>query len=154
MLEPSQSSKLKTLQFSTAEIISGLGILCFMISLALPAIKHGSDMLGINCFLIALLGAVTYSPFSFLNERQMMCIASHAMHLTGLIAVVLTWNRVAGFSAVKYACVSITVLCVPYVATTRYSCIETVYFGFYLWLASLLLINAAPFVMMLQSEST
>ena len=145
MLFRSQFQKTETLRFTVAELLSGIGAAGFFVSLALPAIKHGQDQLGINCFTMALFFVFGSSPSPLATELHLMSIASHTMHLCAFILVLVIWNRRIHATQLKTFCSLITILCVLYLGTVPYSSIETVYFGFYLWLASMILIAIAAF---------
>ena len=146
MTQPTQFQKIETLRFTAAELFSGAGVFGFLISLALPAIKHGQDQLGINCFTMALFSIFGSSPSPLANERQLMSIASHAMHLAALISIFLIWNRRIDASPIKISCGVTILLLASFVGTVPYSSIETVYFGFYLWLTSMAVIAVALFL--------
>ena len=141
-----QFLKIESLRFTLAEWMSIIGVVGFLISLALPAIKHGQDQLGVNCFTMALFCVFGSSPSPLANERQIMSIASHAIHLSTLISLFLIWIREMNAFPIKAICAMATMTCVLYIRAVPYSNIEAVYFGFYLWLASMALIAIAQFL--------
>jgi len=136
----------RQLQLSASEILSAIGAVCFLISLALPAIKHGQDQLGINCFTLSLFCVFGSSPSPLANERQLMSIASHAMHVSVFASFVMTWLKRPGLTPPKAMCAIVAIPCALFVLTVPYSSIETVYFGFYLWLTSMAVIAVALFL--------
>ena len=85
----------RTLQFDNREIVCGLGIGLFVISLAIPAIKHGNDTLGIECFLMGLfcMFGPAHPQAITGNERQLMSLVSHAMHVSAIISIFLAFSR-------------------------------------------------------------
>lgn len=138
--QPNMASK--TLQVSNSEVVCGLGIGLFCVSLAIPAIKHGKDFLGIECFTIGLL----FMFRSANDERQLISLVAHLMHLSALIPILIVWNRKNADLAWKLLPCLFAMICITCLLTVPYSNIERVYVGYYIWLFSIAVITLSPFI--------
>ena len=129
-----------------AEIVSCVGVFGFCLSLLLPAIKHGQVHTGLTCFFMAFIAFVTESHGGASQERQLMCIAAHLMHLLAIVSLVQLWLGRRSTKPIQFLLSVVIVAIAAYLFTVPYSSIEAIYPGYYVWLLSVCTISLAHFV--------
>ncbi|NNE00060.1 MAG: hypothetical protein HKN47_22295 [Pirellulaceae bacterium] len=135
-----------TLSFSKAEVGCYLGIAIFVVSLTLPAIKHGKTMLGIEC--VAGSSIVAFFPGRGRKASELadMCRASLVAHVCCIILVTIVCFRLQVPQIIRSLITGLVLLTCCYLVAVPYSEIEEVYPGYYLWLASLVVLSLSHYV--------
>ncbi len=131
-----------TLTFTRAEVVAGVRFILFLVSLALPAYKHGRISICLEGFTVGTL--LLLRPV--FDELHRICIWSFAMHLAAIIAWVCVFNRWTVSITVKAVLMTTIVLSGLRVLAAPYSSVETVYFGYYLWVFGVVVIGSALFI--------
>ena len=123
-----------------------LGIILFGISLAIPALRHGKDTLGVECFTMGLFCIFGSSESDAGRQRQLMSLVSHAMHVSLLVPAYIVWGRKHVGMSWRITPLLFSISCIAILLTVPYAGIEQVYAGYYIWLSSIVIIAISPFV--------
>jgi hypothetical protein len=136
----------KTLKLTLSETATLLGLAMLVGSLTLPAVKHGKVMLGFECFIVSsILAFSPPSPSATASQLIMMARVALLVQLCAAIVTVMVFLKVRTNSAAKSIPSGLVLLGCFYLVTIPYSGIETAYAGFYMWLASLVLLAIGPY---------
>ncbi len=113
-----------------------IGVALCVASLFLPAAKHGKVIWGLECFSLGTIVGLTGSSNGE-DDMTVFCrVAVAANACAGLMAVLgVSGKLTSGWCAAVMMCV--LVVCVGYLYRVPYAGIETVYVGYYVWLAGL-----------------
>jgi len=118
------------------------GILLFITSLALPSVKHGRALLGIECFFFSTLGAFQETHGVDLVDRKVwMSRAAVLAHVACFAVAVSVMCQIAFHSVVKYTLsTAILFVCFLFLIRPDFG-IEARYFGYFVWLISMTTIS-------------
>lgn len=131
----------KQLHVTLPLILFLVGIFACGISLFSPAVKHGKILSGLELNAIStILAFLGSSQGETSSERTLMCRVLLIANVCAPLMLLLGSRLFKGVPYFGYVVFAVLTLCVLFLLTVPYSEIESVYWGYFVWLAGLVLI--------------